>query len=148
MAYRFVGSAIILALLIPAVVSAGQTVGPSSSGINSITATGSGGMNPSWPGSGYVYTPSRSSDGTGRSIPARPDQVRVGYNVWSNEGPIIGHVAYADGRVAVVQSAGSSLRIPVDSFRVKQNGLVLGLTPAKFEVLAGQYGARRLGGAR
>lgn len=148
MAYRFISSAVAAALLIPAAVSAGQTVGPSSSGINSITATGSGGMNPSWPGSGYVYTPSRSSDGTGKSVPARRDQVRVGYNVWSSEGPIIGHVAYADGRMAVVQSAGSTLRVPVNSFRVKQNGLVLGLTPAKFELLAGQYGARRLDGAR
>lgn len=74
--------------------------------------------------------------------PARPDQIKVGYVVYSTEGGLIGRVAYADSHVAVVKSSRYALRLPVEAFGVKKSGLLLPLSPKNFDSLAKLHGAR------
>ena len=74
--------------------------------------------------------------------PARPDQVKVGYVVYSTEGGLIGRVAYADSKVAVVKSPHYALRLPVKAFGVKKSGLLLPLSPKNFDSLAKLHGTR------
>lgn len=76
------------------------------------------------------------------ALKARPDQVRVGYSVYSTYGPQIGSVAYADNRVAVVKSAHWALRVPVAAFALqKDRGLLLDVSPSRFDKLAQTGGA-------
>ena len=74
--------------------------------------------------------------------PARPDQIRVGYAVYSTEGGLIGRVAYTDSNVVVVRSPHYALRLPAKAFGVKKSGLLLPLSPKNFESLAKLHGAR------
>jgi hypothetical protein len=75
-------------------------------------------------------------------MPARPDQIRVGYAVYSTEGGLIGRVAYTDSHVVVVRSPHYALRLPAKAFGVKKSGLLLPLSPKNFESLAKLHGAR------
>jgi hypothetical protein len=75
-------------------------------------------------------------------LPARPDQVRVGYVVRSTDGPLIGRIAYADSNVAVVKSDHWALRLPLKAFGVTRNGLLIELSPTSFDKLAEAHGAR------
>ena len=74
--------------------------------------------------------------------PARPDQIRVGYGVYSTEGGLIGRVAYTDTNVVVVRSPHYALRLPAKAFGVKKSGLLLPLSPKNFDNLAKLHGAR------
>jgi hypothetical protein len=74
--------------------------------------------------------------------PARADQVKVGYVVYSTEGGLIGRIAYADSKVAVVKSPHYALRLPVKAFGVKKSGLLLPLSQKNFDSLAKLHGAR------
>ena len=75
-------------------------------------------------------------------MPARPEQIRVGYAVYSTEGGLIGRVAYTDSNVVVVRSPHYALRLPAKAFGVKKSGLLLPLSPKNFENLAKLHGAR------
>lgn len=97
--------------------------------------------------SGWYY-PAPAGDwafplpGYNRALPARPDQVRVGYVVRSTDGPLIGRIAYADSNVAVVESDRWALRLPLKAFGVSRNGLLIELSPTSFDKLAEAHGAR------
>ena len=74
-------------------------------------------------------------------VAARPEQVRVGSAVYSTEGGLLGRVAYADSRVAVVKSTRWALRLPVKTFGVQKDRLLLPLSPTSFTYLAKRHGA-------
>lgn len=74
-------------------------------------------------------------------VAAQPEQVRVGSAVYSTEGGLIGRVAYTDSRVAVVKSARWALRLPVKTFGVQKDRLLLPLSPTSFTHLAKRHGA-------
>ena len=92
----------------------------------------------------FVFAP-RGSHHTLANLsgtPARPDQIRVGYAVYSTEGGLIGRVAYTDANVVVVRSPRYALRLPAKAFGVKKSGLLLPLSPKNFDNLAKLHGAR------
>lgn len=90
------------------------------------------------PGGDYAFR----LPGYNRALPARPDQVRVGYVVRSVTGTPIGTIAYADANVAVIKSSRYALRLPLKAFGVDKNGLLIELSPASFDKLAEAHGAR------
>lgn len=130
-----------LALAVPAA-ALGQTAFVPPGGTNGQGTTGgiATGGHVMW---GPPAVASAPGDGVARNFSARPAQVRKGYRVYSTDGPLIGTVAYADGKVAVVESPNSALRLPVGAFGIKQNGLLLAMSPARFEQLAKIGGAPR-----
>ena len=97
-----------------AIPAATQTTGYTPPG-----GTGGMGVNNS-AGGGWLWMPGMvTSSGNHYSPPvpaARPAQVQVGAIVDSTEGPFIGKIAYADGKVAVVKSPHWALRLPVKAF--------------------------------
>ena len=134
--------ALACALILPAGTAVGQTAFVPPGGTNAQGATGgiATGGHVIWGPPAAARAP---GDGATRYSAARADQVRRGFAVYSVDGPLIGTVAYADGKVAVVESNRWALRLPVEAFGIKQNGLLLAMTPARFEALARMGGASR-----
>jgi hypothetical protein len=95
----------------------------------------------SWGGSGSAVMPSMWRRDYVPGVAARPEQVRIGSPVYSTEGGLIGRVAYTDSRVAVVKSAHWALRLPVKTFGVQKDRLLLPLSPTSFTYLARRHGA-------
>jgi len=136
---------IAFALSVPGVALAGQTGYTPPGGTTAQGATGGISYSPSALGNGWSL-PSRGGVLPWRmpvGVVARPDQIRRGAPVYSTTGGTIGEVAYVDGRVAVVRSNRSALRLPLDAFGTVESRLLLQLTKGRFEWLAGRYGARR-----
>lgn len=135
-------SMLVVPLLVTATAALGQTAFVPPGGTNPQGA--SGGIT----GDGRIMAgpprvASATGEGVSRQMSARPGQVRRGYAVYSTDGPLIGRIAYADGRVAVVESPRYALRLPVGAFGIRQNGLLLAMTPARFDQLGEASGARR-----
>jgi hypothetical protein len=105
-------------------------------------SSASGGYGAGWAWAPGTQGPVMSRRAVMPGVQARPDQVRVGYKVYSTEGPLIGRVAYADSSVAVVRSPHYALRLPLKAFGVKKSGLLLPLSPKNFDSLARLHGAR------
>jgi hypothetical protein len=95
----------------------------------------------SWWGAGMEVLPATWQRNYVPGVAARPEQVRVGSVVYSTEGGLLGRVAYADSRVAVVKSARWALRLPVKTFGVQKDRLLLPLSPTSFTYLAKRHGA-------
>ena len=68
--------------------------------------------------------------------PARANEIKPGDPVYSTNGVVIGKVALVDGRGAVVTSPQSAARVSFDAFGLKSDGLLLDITPARFDALA------------
>ncbi|WP_116091589.1 hypothetical protein [Sphingomonas crusticola] len=93
--------------------------------------------------SGSYFGPTNyaGSGSNNLSYPAKPEQIRVGDSVYSSSGPVIGRIAYSDGSLAVVKSRKWALRVPVTAFGLGRAGLLLNLTPARFDRMAQVSGA-------